>query len=165
MRPSDTRQRNVDRLARWESWIDEPFTVERSRIWLQACLDDFVAGRRIGTFLRVGGELAGWAALDIRGHIGEVGYWLDAAYEGRGMATSAVRALLDVAFGQRGLERVELRTSPANDRSRALAMRLSFRFEGILRHAIARPAVNGDRAFEDETLYAMLAEDWIAAHA
>jgi ribosomal-protein-serine acetyltransferase len=151
--------RNADRLRRWESWDPDRFTVEHSRAWLQACIDDFAAGRRIGTYVRVAEELAGWASLDIRGHIGEVGYWLDAGYEGQGLATSAVRTLLDLAFGQRALERVELRTSIANDRSRAVAMRLGFRYEGTLRHAIRLPA----GGFEDEMLFALLAEEWVAA--
>jgi ribosomal-protein-serine acetyltransferase len=152
-------QRNADRLAPWMSWLAEPFSVERSRSWLQECIDEFVAGRCIGTYLRVGDELAGWASLDVRGHVGEVGYWLDAACEGRGLATAAVRALLDIGFGQRALERIELRAAPANDRSRALAARLGFQHEGTLRHAIRRPA----GGFEDEVLYAMLAQDWATA--
>jgi ribosomal-protein-serine acetyltransferase len=155
-------QRNVGRLAPWVSWLAEPFSVERSRAWLQECIDDFMAGRRIGTYVRVDDELAGWTALDIRGHIGEVGYWLDAAYEGRGLATAAVRTLLDLGFGSRALERMELRASSANERSRALASRVGFRYEGTLRHAIARASGNGRRRFEDEVLYAMLAEEWVA---
>lgn len=157
-------QRNRDRLAPWMSWVAGSFTAERGRSWLQACIDEFVAGRRIGTYLRVDGELAGWAALDVRGHIGEVGYWLDAAYEGCGLASRAVTALLHVGFGQRELERVELRTAPGNVRSQAVANRLGFEYEGTLRHAAARPRPDG-QVFEDELLYALLAADWIASRA
>jgi ribosomal-protein-serine acetyltransferase len=157
-------QRNQDRLARWEDWIAEPLSVERSRQWLQERLDDFAAGTRIGTYLRVGGVLAGSVTLSISGHRGEIGYWLDGAYEGQGLATAAARALLDIGFGQRELERIELRTSALNISSRALATRLGFRYEGTLRHAIVRSTGNGNRAFEDEVLYALLAGDWVAAH-
>jgi ribosomal-protein-serine acetyltransferase len=158
-------QRNQDRLARWKDWVAEPLSVERSREWLQERIDDFASGRRIGTYLRVDEELVGSVDMVIRGHIGEVGYWLDAAYEGRGLASAAVRALLDIGFGQRALERVELRTSPLNLRSRALATRLGFRYEGTLRHAVARPACDGSQAFEDAILYALLADEWLSEQA
>ena len=157
-------QRNRERLAPWMNWVAEPFTAERARDWLRECIDEFVTGRRIGTYLRVDGELAGWAALDIRGHVGVVGYWLDAAYEGRGLASRAITALLNVGFGQRELERIELRTVPANARSQRVASRLGFQHEGTLRHAVARPQADG-QVFEDELLFALLAGEWVAARS
>jgi ribosomal-protein-serine acetyltransferase len=149
-------QRNQDRLACWEDWVTGPLSVERSRQWLQDRLDDFAAGTRIGTYLRVDGVLVGSVALSISGHRGEIGYWLDAAHEGRGLATAASRALLDIGFAQRQLERIELRTSALNTRSRALATRLGFRYEGTLRHAIALPA----GGFHDEVIYGLLRTEW-----
>jgi ribosomal-protein-serine acetyltransferase len=156
-------ERNRDRLSEWEDWATRPFSVERSREWLRERIDDFVSGKRIGTYLRVDEELAGSIGLGIRGHVGEVGYWLDSAYEGRGLASAGVRALLDVGFGQRALERIELRTSVRNFRSRALATGVGFVHEGTLRHAIARPGRDGVAVFEDEAIYALLAAEWTRA--
>ena len=160
-------ERNRVRLARWESWAARPLSVERSREWLQQRIDAFTAGTRIATYLRVDGELAGSVGLAIRAHVGEVGYWLDKACEGRGVATAAVRALLAVGFGQRALERIELRTSTLNVRSRALATRLGFVHEGTLRHAIESPVEcrHANDAFEDEAVYGLLAREWVDAAA
>jgi ribosomal-protein-serine acetyltransferase len=85
----------------------------------------------------------------------EVGYWLDAGFEGRGLVTRAVTAVLDHAFGPLGLHRVELRTNPTNKRSRSVAQRLGFTQEGVLREVAAFP--NERR---DDVVYGLLAREW-----
>jgi ribosomal-protein-serine acetyltransferase len=85
----------------------------------------------------------------------EVGYWIDGGYEGRGLVTKAVAATLDHAFGQLCLARVTLHTDAANERSRALARRLGFIQEGVLRKAIAFPHER-----RDMVAYALLADEW-----
>ena len=72
--------------------------------------------------------------------------------------TSASRALVDQAFNQAKLNRVEIRCAIGNERSRAIPSRLCFREEGLLRDA----EWLYDH-FVDHIVYAMLARDWAAA--
>lgn len=65
----------------------------------------------------------------------ELGYWVGKEYQGKGVITASCRALMDVAFGPLGLHRLEIRCAEANFRSRAVAERLGFREEGVLRDA------------------------------
>ena len=58
-------------------------------------------------------------------------------------------------FDELGLSRIELRTSVANTRSRALAERLGFGFEGVLRAALQF----AHRA-DDVALYSTSASEW-----
>lgn len=75
--------------------------------------------------------------------------------------TAAVRALVSYAFDEGGLHRAEIRMTPENSRSRALAERLGFRQEGVLRQAERF----GDQ-HRDLVVYATLAPEWgIAAAA
>jgi RimJ/RimL family protein N-acetyltransferase len=67
----------------------------------------------------------------------------------------AAAALLDQAFGPLGLERVSLHTDPSNERSRAVARRLGFVEEGLLRQGTAFPDER-----RDELVYGLLAEEW-----
>jgi RimJ/RimL family protein N-acetyltransferase len=63
----------------------------------------------------------------------EIGYWCRSSCTGQGYVTEAVRALNRVAFDQLGARRVELRMDGSNERSRRVAERAGFTFEGVLR--------------------------------
>ena len=63
----------------------------------------------------------------------EIGYWCRSSCTGQGFVAEAVRALNRLAFDQLGARRVELRMDGANERSRRVAERAGFTFEGVLR--------------------------------
>lgn len=88
---------------------------------------------------------------------GSLGYWLAADAQGHGIATRAMHAVTAKAFDDLGFERVDLRADVANERSRAVAERLGFTFEGVLR----RELWNG-RAYVDAAVYALLRHEWDA---
>lgn len=82
------------------------------------------------------GELVGGALLFHHDPVNrnvEIGCWLVAAGEGHGVAAAACRAMLRVARSELEAERVVWRAAPENVRSRRLAERLGFRFEGTAR--------------------------------
>ena len=56
------------------------------------------------------------------------------AMQGKGHGPAAVRALLDVAFGELGLEKVWLIVRKDNRKAQAMYLQLGFDFEGVLRH-------------------------------
>jgi RimJ/RimL family protein N-acetyltransferase len=58
---------------------------------------------------------------------GEVMYWLAPEGRGRGIATIALRLVSAWALAQPGIERVLLKTHPANVRSQGVAERAGFR--------------------------------------
>lgn len=104
---------------------------------------------------------AGWVAfLDIKPahatiELGNI--WFPPPLARSREATEAISLLLEMAFEQHGFLRVGWKCHICNQRSRAAAERLGFRFEGILRsHMI----VKGQR--RDSMYYAMLAEEWQA---
>jgi len=63
----------------------------------------------------------------------EIGYWRRSGEGGRGVITEAVRALSRFAFDTLHAQRVEVRMSSDNARSRAVAERCGFTLEGVLR--------------------------------
>ena len=54
---------------------------------------------------------------------------------GQGIVTRTVEAMMDWAFGERDLRRLEWRCAPGNEPSRAIPRRLGFTHEGTLRQA------------------------------
>ena len=63
----------------------------------------------------------------------KIGYYLGHHFQGRGIASAAVRAVLAHAFGALQLHRIELECAAGNHASIALAERLGFAHEGVLR--------------------------------
>jgi ribosomal-protein-serine acetyltransferase len=89
----------------------------------------------------------------------KIGYWLGRSAQGRGTATLAVRALIDHAFGAAKLNRVVIQAGVGNARSRAVAQRLGFTLEGVLRQAERHP----DGRYVDLAVYGLLASEWRGA--
>jgi ribosomal-protein-alanine N-acetyltransferase len=69
--------------------------------------------------------------------------------------TQGLRAVLDVAFADLGLHRVETNIQPANRRSLALVQRLGFEKEGTSPRYLM---VEGD--WRDHERWAMRSENW-----
>lgn len=106
----------------------------------------------------VGGRAAGTIGLRVNllVHAGELGYWIGEEFEGRGLVTRACRLFIDHAFGQMGLHRISLHAGVENRRSRAVAERLGFTREGVIRDG---DRVGGGR-YVDLVAYGLLEDEW-----
>ncbi len=106
----------------------------------------------------LGDELAGAIGLEIANRtagIGSIDYLLGPAFRGRGVLTRAASALVAYAFESVGLHRLEILPDVENARSRAVAERLGFRLEGVLRDRLLYADGRGDQA-----IYALLRSEW-----
>jgi RimJ/RimL family protein N-acetyltransferase len=75
---------------------------------------------------------------------GELGYMLAPHARGRGAAGRAVALLTRWCFEELGLERLEMRISPANEGSRRVAERAGYRLEGLLRNLHFKQGLRSD---------------------
>lgn len=149
--------RNRDHLHPWMPWVDATATVADSLAFLRFVRAEYAAGRQFHCNLRLRGEVVGGMGmrLDRPHESGELGYWLDAAASGQGVVTRAARALTTAAFDRLGLHRVVIRAGVENVRSRAVAERLGYTFEGVLRDA---ERVNG--TYLSHAAYSVLSAEW-----
>jgi ribosomal-protein-serine acetyltransferase len=146
--------RNRAHLARWMQWAGEQ-TLERTREFIRSA-DEQISGNdgfqsAIVAEQRIVG-VVGFHGIDWLNRAAGLGYWLDEAHQGRGIMAPAVGVLVGHAFEHWHLNRLEIRADVENDRSRALAERLGFRLEGVLRQAYRV----GER-YSDDAVYSMLA--------
>lgn len=150
--------RSRDHLREWLPWLDYTKTKEDS---LQFIMNNFQLhaekkGVTAGVFYY--GSLAGVAGynkLDWTNKIAYIGYWLDLEHQGKGIMTRAVRALVDHAFYEYGLNRVDIRAAVGNKKSQAIPKRLGFQKEGVLRQA--------EWLYDhyvDHVVFSMLRADW-----
>lgn len=146
---------NFDRLRLREQWAGLEPTLAATFETTQQRLDAFIRGAALPCAIRLDGALVGSVdlSIDLGESTGELGCWVDAGVEGRGVARLACAAILDHAFAF-GLSRIEARIASGNHRSRRLAEHLGFALEGILRSA---HAVGGVR--QDVAVYGLVDED------
>jgi ribosomal-protein-alanine N-acetyltransferase len=85
---------------------------------------------------------------------GQVGYWIDEAYAGRGIIPTTLAMAVDHCFGVIGLHRLEASIRPENHASRRVVEKLGFREEGI---RVRQLHING--AWRDHVCYALTAEE------
>ena len=84
-----------------------------------------------------------------------LGYFAFAPHAGTGLMSEGLAAVLDIAFRQLKLHRVEVNIQPTNARSLALAVRMGFTREGYSRRYVK---IGG--RWRDHVRFAMLADDW-----
>ncbi|MCS5713020.1 GNAT family N-acetyltransferase [Herbiconiux sp. CPCC 205716] len=139
--------RNLDRLRQWEPWAQPAQSLAATRAFTDFVLALHEQGKTVPALIVRDGHPIGSISLKIdpATAIGELGYWIDAAHERQGVVTLAAAALCDAGFA-RGLERLEIRAAAGNTRSRAVAERLGFRLEGVLREALPVGATRHDLA-------------------
>lgn len=149
---------NREYLREWLVWVDNIESVSDTRRYIRSAVQQFNddKGFQAGIWFR--GHLAGiigYQNLDWLNRSAAVGYWVGAAFQGNGLATNACGALVDWAFREWRLNRVEIRCAVENYRSRAIPERLGFTQEGIAHQA--EWLYDG---FVDLVIYGVLAKDW-----
>lgn len=149
---------NRDHLGPWLHWVPATRTVADTEAFIRSSETKWAAGEALACVIRYQGRCAGMIGLhviDTANRRSSIGYWLSQGFQGRGFVTAACRALLRFCFQTLQLHRVELRAAVTNTRSRAVAERLGFVQEGILRRA---EWIQGQA--RDLVVYGMLAEEW-----
>jgi len=96
--------------------------------------------------------------LDAEAGSAEIGWVMSPAASGQGLATEAVRALIDTAFDVYGLRRLTAQIDADNVRSATLAERLGMRREA---HFVENEWFKG--RWSDLLVYAVLDREWAAA--
>ena len=77
--------------------------------------------------------LAGFKGTDRLNRKSEIGYWLCEEFQGRGIITDSVHALVNFGFSELNLNRIQIKCAPENVKSNNIPKRLGFSFEGIER--------------------------------
>ena len=85
----------------------------------------------------------------------EIGYTLHPDYWGRGYVPEAARALIDIAFKELGLHKIELTCFGYNLQSQRVAEKLGFTLEARIRD---RKDAQGNRC--DSLIYGLLRSEW-----
>ena len=151
---------NYDHLRTFMEWARPDYSVQDAEDWIERSVKGekdlsqlnfgiFRGERMIGT--------VGFAYFDHDPKVTEIGYWIDANEEGKGIMSRAVERLVELAFGRLGMNRVQIRCADANVKSAAIPQRLGFVKEGRQRQHMMR-----DGKVYDFLIFGLLREEWLA---
>lgn len=143
--------------------IPYPYPREQVGIWLHFTLKNslYHKGYEWGIFTYDGQYIGnvGIVNIDLIHRGGEITYFIGELYWNKGYATEAVKAMLDFAFRQLGLERVQGRCMARNPASLRVMQKCHFKYEGLARHEVLKLG-----AYEDVWHCAILREEYEALY-
>lgn len=147
-------QKNINnrKIYRNTSHIPYPYTLRHAKNWIRkkAALAKKKKPESIVFAIDKNNEVIGSIGIHhIKGHKGEVGYWLGEKYWGRGIMTEAVNRITKFGFEKQKLKRMYARTFHFNKASMKVLKKAGFKLEGILRKNVKK----GNR-FLDTHLFA-----------
>ena len=156
-------EKNRDHLKIWLPWVDKTLTPEDSKKYIVEQLENFQNKKTADFGIWYKEKLIGsigFNKIDMINEKAEIGYWIDFDHESKGIMTKCVKAMINYGFNELNLNRIEIRCSILNKKSKNIPEKLGFILEGILRqdHKIKDPETNQD--FTDGLFFGLLKKDW-----
>ena len=148
-----------DHFREWLGWLDHSTKVEDAKANIQANLKRFISNEGLDTAIVYKGKIVGkigFNTINRANQTASIGYMLDEAFQGKGIMTRAVKAMLKIAFEEYRLHKVEIHAAVGNIKSRNIPIRLGFQEEGTIRSA--EWLYNH---YVDHVVYGMLKEEWV----
>ncbi len=154
---SDSARSSAAEVGKWLAWCTPEYDVARAEAYIRASQVDATSRKAFafGIFRPgpSGAHLGGIALnrIDWPARTANLGYWVATHASRQGVGTRAAWLACQFGFEQLSLGRIEILAETGNAPSRAVALRLGARFEGILRSKVRRA---GDPV--DLELYSLL---------
>jgi len=145
-------------LKKWLPWLNDIKSKEDSLTFIKNSFRLYNNRKGITAGIFLNNQLigvVGFNDLDFVNKIGYIGYWLAKQYQGKGIMTQSVAALITYGFDELSLNRIDLRAAKENKASRAIAERLGFKKEGMLRQV--------EWLYDhyvDHIVYGLLKDEW-----
>ena len=151
-------------VSKWLLVVPHPYTEKDALWWINKTLKDWgekdLTEYNFGIELKSVGEIIGGIGLDqidkFQG-IGSVGYWLGQEYWRKGYGSEALERVLDFAFNELKLRRVNAEIFAGNPSSGKLLEKFGAKKEGIQRRANICKA---DNKVKDAFIYGLLQEEY-----
>ncbi|HEY1555146.1 MAG TPA: GNAT family protein [Kofleriaceae bacterium] len=156
------RRAGERQVARYLIAVPTPYPVPLAARWIAARIAWWQQGRGVTLAIARRGEpdrLIGSASLRryVRDRRAELGYWLGAEEWGKGYATEAGAAMLELGFRELRLERIYAHVLAGNAASCRVLDKLGMIAEGIRRNHVRK-----GRRLHDVHLYGLLRTEWRA---
>ena len=161
---SEVRRRNGEWLTQWEPLRlpHHPDPETNREVFAARCGSrdrERLAGSQYAFGIFVDGTFAGELNLNniVRGAMqsATIGYWIDRARAGRSLMSESIVVLMQFAFEELNLHRLEICIIPRNSNSRRVVEKLDLREEGTAQRFLE---ING--VWEDHVRFGFTIEEW-----
>ncbi len=122
--------------------VPYPYTRRHAHLWVDKCSEESRKKKRgsyqFGIELKSEGRLVGCIGLNHVDYFNEgasVSYWINERYWKKGIASEAMKLVIDFAFNKLRLRRLYLFAYDSNDASNNFAEKFGFELEGNLRQS------------------------------
>ena len=130
-------------LSQWLAWPSHAKSEAFFLTFIKKALIKYAEGKAMSCAVFYKGELVGNVSFNSINHslkVVEIGYWLSEQHQGNGIITRSVSKLIDIAFSDLGIEKVQISTGTQNIPSRKVCERLGMKLEGKVAN---REKING----------------------
>lgn len=100
--------------------------------------------------------LIGFKGTDTTNNKTEIGYWLSQYAQRKGIMTQSVKKLIELAFSEMGMNRIQIKVAVDNTKSRRIPERLGFMEEGVERDG----ELLVDNIYTDIVVYSLLKSEF-----
>lgn len=145
-------------LRRWLPFVDFTRKVADTERFVESILEKPAARRDEVYVIWYRHEFAGLIGFKDPDRVNdkiEIGYWLVEKMTGKGIATASARKMVNLAFRNMDMNRVQIRCGVGNVKSSAIPKRLGFTYEGI-----EREGERHNRQYIDLEVYSLLKREW-----
>ena len=122
-------------ISQWMAWPLFCKTEDDFRKFVTGSLHKYADGQSMNCAIEYKGEIVGNCGFNSINHnlkTVEIGYWLGEQYQGNGIITRVCQYLIDYAFKQLDMHKVQITAAEGNQSSRAVCERLGMTLEGII---------------------------------
>lgn len=145
--------------AKLQNRFPYPFTEEDAKIWIrQAVSERKNSDFAIATADEVIGGIGFNKKTDVFHKSAEAGYWIAEPYWGQGIATKALKAIVNYAFQDFDLIRIYASPFECNPASARVLEKSGFQYEGRLRKSAVKNSV-----VLDQLMYSIIRDEWEAS--
>lgn len=154
----DLINRNRDHIGEWLKFPSITLRADDSKAFIERTRIRYAKDEGYWLGIWCEGKLVGsigYLYLDQEDKKTEIGYWLGKEYEGKGFITKSIKVLINYAFDELNLNKIEIGVATENKKSLAIPEKLGFKREGELRDY---EYING--RFLDRIVYGLKANEW-----
>lgn len=151
----NTLNNERDYMREWLPFVDTTLEVQDTANYVNFVLQ--TADQQYTIYYK--GEfvgLIGFKDTDLSNKKIEIGYWLSQYAQGKGIMSRSVEKLIEYAFTEMEMNRIQIKVAVGNNKSSRIPERLGFQFEGIERDG----ELLVDNVYTDIAIYSLLKKEY-----